>query len=163
MLKLNGMKPCINWVEQSAQSLHGSFRRLGPKNSRYMTHRMSRILLERLPNELALQLLELLPSALWLREPAYAELYAAAASQTDLTLGYRDFVETAERSILEALPTFENPLDDQFFERVVDSFLWSVAQEIPVELKQRLANNLPTEIRSRMNLFCGMAEEAKVG
>jgi hypothetical protein len=126
-----------------------------------MTARLSRVILERLPPDVALSLVELLPDAIALPELEYEELQLAAVIQPDLTIGYPELVEQASRSFRSE--TLELELEPDFFERLVDFFLWSFAQEFSPELKVRISENLPVDLRTRMNLYSGHAEEAKVG
>lgn len=125
----------------------------------YMTVRLSRVLLERLPPDIGFELMDMLPESLCLRDPEWDELKNAAASEPDLTLGYQDLVETAEHSLMEPMSAPSSP---DFFQRAVDFFLWAFAMELGLELKERIAGNLPVDLRTRMNLFSGFAEEAKV-
>ena len=46
--------------------------------------------------------------------------------------------------------------------QAADAFLWAVAQDLPPDLKEILARELPTELKARMNLGTMHSEEAKV-
>lgn len=154
----NSNQRSVNWVEQISRSLAATFPSFGVRNSEYLTVRLSQRLLERLPPDVANALLELLPEAVGGDDSDSVCLRRSAAQQPELSIGYPDLVELAQRSLIEPLSI----LEDEFFERVVDYFLWEFAQQLSPDLKYRISENLPVDLRTRMNLYSGHVEESKV-
>lgn len=149
----------INWIEDTGRSLQGAFPSLRAVNSQYMTTRLCRTLLERLPQDVGTTLLAMLPDSVGLSDLEYAALCEATKQAPELSIGYPDLIEIAMRSLIEPI---ELPQDAEFFAHVVDYFLWAFAQEFPPEIKDRISENLPIDLRSRMNLYSGHVEESKV-
>lgn len=151
----------INWLEDTSRSLSASFPALGQSDSVYMTHRMSRLILDRLPSDVAYALLSLLPEADEFSDRE--DLYLAADRAPDLSIGYSAFVESAAHSIHQATDEMLSIVPEQeFLEKVTDYFLWAFAQELPPELKQQILQHLPVDLRNRMNLYSSHADDSKV-
>ena len=149
----------LNWLEDTSRSLAASFPSLGSPNSVYIAHRLSMLLLCRLPPDVSRALLQLLPDALGTPDtPArLSELYLAADLQPDVTISYSAFIEQASHSIQSPVAVEEN-----FIERIVDYFLWAFAHALPPELKSQILEHLPVDLRNRMNLRSSQADDAKV-
>jgi hypothetical protein len=141
----------INWLENTSRSVSSRFPKVGEKNARYIADRLSILLLERLTPETANELISVLP------EPASENLRGAANSLADQVVGYTDFVEQVSRSFFSGSIGFTDSS-----ELIADSFLWAVAQELSPELKWKLTQELPVDLRSRMNIYAGGGEDSKV-
>jgi hypothetical protein len=160
---MNPATRSINWLEETSRSLEATFPALRASNCLYMTTRLSRTLMERLPPDIGIVLLELLPETLILNEIEFDALRVAANQLPDLSIGYPELVEIAERSLVEPIVLPSDPvLAENFFARVTDYFLWAIAQEFSPELKHRISENLPVDLRTRMNLYSGHVEQSKV-
>jgi hypothetical protein len=123
---------------------------------------LSTLLLERLPSEISQALLELLP------EHDFSGLHRAAECRAETSIGYYDFVQKAATAVGVMGIEIErkNPPEEtdlwKFSEKLVDSFLWSVAQEFPPELKAKMITHLPAELRHRMDLNLAHSDDSKV-
>jgi hypothetical protein len=91
-----------------------------------------------------------------------------AGKSGDRSIGLTDFVELTRRLLgvtdIPRQPKYEGsePEYCKLCEQVTDAFLWAVSQEIPVELKGRMAEHLPADLRCRMNLRSGYSARDKV-
>jgi hypothetical protein len=154
----------VNWLESTSRALTAAFPGIDADDCVYLTERLCVVLLERLPPHVSTSLLGLLPEPSQLRPRQFEKLLIAARKPPDYSIGYPALVEEAARSVHEP----RDPRDLQemtepgFFERVTDYVLWAFAVEIPTELKVKLSDNLPSDIRNRMNLYSGHSEDAKV-
>ena len=149
----------INWIDDTSRSLQAAFPSLRAVNSLYLTKRLCRIILDRLPPEVGTELMVMLPESNSLNDFECEALWKAVKQGPELSIGYPDLLEAAERSMLEPI---ELPPDPEFFNHVVDYLLWSFAQEFPPEVKHRISENLPVDLKTRMNLYSGPVEGSKV-
>jgi hypothetical protein len=159
----------INWFDHSVQSMEAQLpwsKKQGP----YLVERLSALLLERLPPETSQAILNLLPVQN-IQTYFYGRLERlqnSAVSGADFSIGYHDFIQRASLALgvceisLKGSRTLAESGLLYFGEKVADNFLWSVAQEFPPELKQTLLNQLPAELKNRMDLFSSHVDEAKV-
>lgn len=174
----------INWLESTSRQIIGKFPEIRSKNAYYIAERLSALLLERLPPDQSEELIALLPDYVTAPNTLYRGLLTAARAQPDFVIGYADFVDQVSRSFLENITPTETEFpetagistassatmnrsadnfeEQEYFERIADTFLWAIAQEIPPDLKARMTHVLPVDIRSRMNLYSGGNEESKV-
>ncbi|MGZ3687203.1 MAG: hypothetical protein ACXVBW_02810 [Bdellovibrionota bacterium] len=145
----------INWLEHTSRSVGSKF----PETrhcSQYVTSRLAALLLERLPSEIAEEMLELLPEdALGIES-----LRVSASIDWNPSIGFTDFVRRSETSL--GVSEISEELIDRVSQEVAEAFLWAVAQEMPVEIKQLLHQALPSEIRLRMNLNTASSEDSRV-
>ncbi len=164
----------INWFEHTNRSLLSHF----PEArfySVYLVERLSALLLERLPAEISHSILKLLP--LTLAKDHFSSLIANVTPDADSSIGYVDFVKRAESTLgcsdlgkqslqlgsLDSLDSLDS--EDELYkysEKLTNVFLWAIAQELPAEIKTRMVENLPSELRARMDLFSAQTDEAKV-
>jgi hypothetical protein len=141
----------INWLENTSRSVSSHFPKVGEKNAKYIADRLSILLLERLKPETANELIAVLP------EGVSEGLERYAGSAADHLVGYPDFVDLVSRSFFSGSIAFTDSS-----EAIADFFLWSVAKEITPDLKWKLIQELPVDLRSRMNLYTGDNEDSKV-
>jgi hypothetical protein len=141
----------INWLESTSRSVSSHFPKVGEKNARYIADRLSILLLERLSPETATELLSVLP------EGVCGNLQGAALSPVDHVVGYPDFVDVVSRSFFSGSIGFTDSS-----EVIADFFLWAVAQELTPDLKWKMIQELPADLRSRMNLYTGESDDSKV-
>lgn len=146
----------INWIENTGRSLSAQLRNIAAC-APALAYSMSELLLKRLPEDIRETLVGLLPEG---------ASHPDVRGRLDEGLHYADFLHHACETICEHCPELsgdmKNATLDSLAERAVDAFLWTVAQEFPVELKTRIAHALPVEMTSRMNLYSGWSEESKV-
>ncbi len=149
----------FNWLENTARSLAVRYSSMAPC-SEYITRRLSALLLERLPREEALEMLELLPP---IPAEERAELQASARTDRDASIGYPDFVERAVFAIGTTSllgsgdPGYEDGIR-ALAKSMADAYLWTVGHEIPTDLKYRIGRALPPDLRSRMDLYTTIDE-----
>ena len=158
----------INWLDSTSRSLQGGFPDAADAAD-YVTERLSALMLERLTPQIAAQLLELLPEDVshgtW-RE--LDSLRTSAHSSGNPSIGFVDFVERTRHALglteLLDSPAYENSEEayEQLCHQIADAFLWAVAYEVPAEIKIRMTEELPLELRSRMNLYGAHSEREKV-
>lgn len=153
----------INWIESTRRSLQASVPEVA-ESAPYLTERLSILLLERLPLALAAEVLTLLPEDFDRR----LKLRARRGAMPDATIGFTEFVELT-RYMLGLTDLLDSPKyaesEEEYAnlcQHVAESFLWAVAQELPIDLKDRIAVHLPGDLRSRMNLYTGYSAEDKV-
>jgi hypothetical protein len=174
----------INWLESTSRQILGKFPEIRGKNAYYIAERLGALLLERLPPDQSEELIALLPEQVTSPNTLYKGLLTAARGQADIVIGYPDFVDHVSRSFLENITPVETDYpeaagisvsssetmnhsaegieDQEYYEKIADTFLWAIAEEIPVDLKSRMSEVLPVDIRTRMNLYSGGTEESKV-
>jgi hypothetical protein len=121
-----------------------------------MCERLSALLLERLPTDLATQLIDMLPDD---KKTQLSSLKKSADSESDTSIGYPTFIERAAEAI--GTGQFKGQSDEKIRE-IVDAFLWGVVQEVPADFKARLHEVLPSELKSRMDLYSDRQNESKV-
>jgi hypothetical protein len=141
----------INWLESTSRSVSSHFPKVGEKNARYIADRLSILLLERLKPETAKELVAVLP------EGVSQSLEDVASSPVDHLVGYPDFVDLVSRSFFSGSIAFTDSS-----EAIADFFLWAIAQEITPDLKWKLIQELPVDLRCRMNLYTGDTDDSKV-
>lgn len=153
----------VNWIESTCRSLQASVPEVA-ENAPYVTERLSALLLERLPMELAVEVLELLPED---RERRL-KLRARRGSLPDASIAFPEFVEHT-RYLLGLSDLLDSPKyadsEEQYArlcQQVAEAFLWAFAQELPLDLKDRIDSHLPGDLRCRMNLYSGYSAEDKV-
>jgi hypothetical protein len=141
----------INWLENTSRSVASHFPKVGEKNARYIADRLSILLLERLNPETANELISVLPIE------ASSNLTVAACAPADHVIGYPDFVELVSRSFFSGSIGFTDSS-----EAIADLFLWAIAQQFTADLKWKMIQELPADLRSRMNLYTGESDDSKV-
>lgn len=119
-----------------------------------MAEHLGALLLARIPSDLARQLLGLLPHG---ASRDLAALARHADGDPDRSIGYIQFVEAARNDLGNRLG---EELDIE--RRIADAFLWAMSGDLPAELKSDFARELPSELRSRMNLYSAYSEDQKV-
>jgi hypothetical protein len=157
-------KRSLNWINSAGRSLAAAFPELYSDDCLYLTERVCSVLLQRLPPDVSLSLIALLPENHDLPAQQYTKLLIAARQEPDLSIGYPAMVDQVIRSVHEPkdLHARQEMLQPDYFNRVTDYVLWAFATEIPSDLKVKLSDHLPVDIRTRMNLYSGQSEEAKV-
>ncbi len=159
------MKRTINWLDHATRTLHSNHRQAAGCAD-YISQRLANLLLERLPSPTALELIEILPDS---AREMVDSLRAAADSPSEASIGYQDFLNRTAFAI-GCSGCISSPADSQNFEpelnelakKVTDTFLWACARELPNELKFRMAEGLPLELKSRMDLFEDPGERTQV-
>jgi len=155
----------INWFDHTNQSLVSQFPETTPY-SEYLVERLAALLLERLPPDLSRKLIGLLPENTI--QGHLNPLTASAISQEETSIGYNDFVERTESTLGCSDLSKQKLLEDSeeemrnFAEQLANSFLWAVAQEFPAEIKTRMIERLPSDLRARMNLYSAQSDDSKV-
>jgi hypothetical protein len=147
----------INWLENTSRSVSSHFPKVGEKNAKYIAERLSILLLERLSAETAKEMISLLPEDVFVTGMSSASLKRAAGMSTNHLVGYPDFVDLVSRSFFSGSISYTDSS-----ELIADFFLWAIAQELTSELKWKLIQELPADLRSRMNLYAGGSEDSKV-
>lgn len=148
----------INWIESVSRSMQATFPQIPSGSCPYFVYRLTRRLFERLPSDVANATLTLLPDDALLADQRI-KLGQAAERAPDLSIGYPSLVEQARNSLLEPATAELHP---DTFERIVDFYLWEMSQHLPTEINQRIADNLPVDLRCRLSVSSGDAEGAKV-
>ncbi|HUP58690.1 MAG TPA: hypothetical protein VM598_14625 [Bdellovibrionota bacterium] len=156
------MTRAIDWFDHAISSVSRHERELGD-SAPYIVERLTTVLLERLPSDLSNRMLRMLPREVALSHEA---LHRPADSAGDRTIGYVAFVAAAH----DAIGVCEGKLaeharsddGDAFCRKIVDAFLWAVAQELPADMKAAFVGSLPGELRSRMNIYSDVAEGSQV-
>lgn len=153
----------VNWLDSTRRSLQASIPEASECAS-YVTERLSALLLDRLPREIAVEILELLPE----EAARNAGLYLHTDISSDSSVAFPAFVDRA-RHVLGMTDLLDSPRYadseerySELCEQVADAFLWAVLQEVPPELKHRMSAHLPSDLRCRMNLYSGFSDDAKV-
>jgi hypothetical protein len=145
----------VDWIRDSEKSISNRLSKHPNKNQfrlGYISERLAALLLERLPSDLAHQMMTMLPED---KQAALKSLYQSAGSESDQSIGYPTFIERAGQAIgLE-----EN---DDTIREIADAFLWGVVEEVPGDFKARLTEVLPAELKSRMDLYSERENESKV-
>lgn len=148
----------INWLETARIHLVADFPDFKSRSAE-IANALSRLLMERLPIHVGSALAMLLPED---ARRKLTGLRVRAGGHGNPEIGYPDFVQKAFEILNRSdFPTRTRELQ-RLASRIADSYLWSVAQEFPPDLKSRIADLLPIELRSRMNLFSGHGEEEQV-
>lgn len=154
----------INWLETADRAIYSQFPELTNCSS-HIAERLSALLLERLPTDTSQAILRLLPEGNWM---AMRSLSASAIGEADCSIGYTDFVERSVHAVgctHHGRDFHRQDRETELFElsrRIVDVFLWAIAQEIPPEIKSRMATELPSDLRIRMNLISAASDDARV-
>jgi hypothetical protein len=146
----------IDWLEATNRSLQSKFSGHAgvQKSAPRLTERLSILLLERLPEPLAHQMIELLPRN---RGDRFKK---PASSESDPSIGLTSFIEAASQIL--GMEEDLAQMNDELPRETAESFLWAITQELPMELKTRMREILPLELCSRMNLNHSTAEDSRV-
>jgi hypothetical protein len=109
-------------------------------------------------------MIRLLPREVAMEHPL---LQRPAASQPNSSIGYMSFVEMTHHAIGvceegRGFARLEGEEREVVCRHLADTFLWAVFQEIPPELKSRIAAELPLDLRSRASLYTDSASHARV-
>jgi hypothetical protein len=145
----------VDWLRDSEKSISNRLSQNPIKEKLHIdqvSERMAALLLERLPPELASQMIAMLPED---KQEALNSLQQSAKSNGDASIGYTTFIERAMTAV-----GFE--ADDDTIHQIADAFLWGVVEEVPGDFKKRLTEVLPSELRSRMDLYSERENESKV-
>jgi hypothetical protein len=145
----------VDWIRDSEKSLSNRLSRHPGKEQmpiQRICARLASLLLERLPSNLAQEMLAMLPND---QQENLHALHQSAKAETDASIGYPTFVEHAA----SALGKTES---DETIREIADAFLWGVVEELPGDFKARLTEVLPAELKSRMDLFSERENESKV-
>jgi hypothetical protein len=150
----------VDWIRDSQKSISNRLSSKGlsvhADKSRFrldhLSERLGALLLERLPPDLAHQMMAMLPDD---EQAALRSLHQSAGSESDESIGYPTFVERAAL----ALGVDES---DETIREIADAFLWGVVEEMPGDFKVRLTEVLPAELKSRMDLYSERENESKV-
>jgi hypothetical protein len=156
MVHLASRNRSIDWIESTHRilaSVLGS-QAGAPTPSIRLTEKLAALLLERLPSGVAAQMLELLP-----KEPS-RRMQLSAAADAESSIGFTTFIEAAEQILDTEEP--DERLSEDMARICAESFLWAVAQEFPTDLKMLMRQALPTELKSRMNLYLSSSEDSRV-
>jgi hypothetical protein len=164
--------PAADWVETADRALQARFSNSAELKShtRPLAERLSMLLLERLPAKVARELTALLPQKTHDAHPELAKMLQRSAHETaDASIGFATFIETAgqilgSRGVEETEPSQPDQAEawGRAPREAAEVFLWTVLQGIPGELKTRISENLPLELRSRMDLYSAGSDEARV-
>lgn len=154
MNQKNDLRP-VDWLRDSEKSISNRLSQHGVKGQfsiEQVSERLAALLLERLPSDLARQMISMLPDD---KQAALNSLHQSAKSESDASIGYPTFIERAASAIgMNA--------DEEMLREVTDAFLWGVVEEVPGDFKARLTEVLPAELRSRMDLYSERENESKV-
>jgi hypothetical protein len=145
----------VDWIRDSEKSISNRLSKHPNKDQFRLSHiseRMAALLLERLPSDLAQQMIAMLPED---KQAALKSLHQSAGSKSDQSIGYPTFIERAA----QAIGLQEN---DETIREITDAFLWGVVEEVPGDFKVRLTEVLPAELKSRMDLYSERENESKV-
>lgn len=145
----------VDWLRDSEKSISNRLSQNPVKEKLHINQvceRLAALLLERLPPELASQMMAMLPQD---KQEALNSLHQSAESDSDASIGYTTFVERAATAV--GVET-----DDDTIHQLTDAFLWGVVEEVPGDFKKRLTEVLPAELRSRMDLYSERENESKV-
>jgi hypothetical protein len=145
----------IDWLRDSERSISNRLSQHPHKNQfplGQVSERLAALLLERLPSDLAHQMIEMLPEE---KQTALKSLHQSAGAESDQSIGYPTFIERAAH----ALGLQEN---EDTIREITDAFLWGVVEEVPGDFKMRLTEVLPAELKSRMDLYSERENESKV-
>lgn len=158
----------VNWLEHTSHVLSSFLTETGdfPESSlnpELLVERLSCLLLQRLPQEVGQEILDLLPS-----DPEGYQLRMLRESirpGNDASIGYLSFIEKVEITLgckeIDPSPDggYRQPT---LISKIADRFLWAFAREFPAELKSKLESCLPSELRHRMDLRCAVSDESMV-
>jgi|GEM_PF-2992037 len=144
----------VNWFENTSRAIHASLPQAGI-DSNQMTERLTILLIERLPPKIAISLIDALPEDV---RSNFKALEKKAILPADSSIGYSTFIECATQSLGVHL----HPDTVRHADLIVSTFLWAVMQDFPPDFKSDLAKFLPSDLKSRMNLYSGHSEQSKV-
>ncbi len=148
----------IDWLSHAAVSIQVR-ERITSASAQYIVGRLSSLLLDRLPPELANQMLKILPKEV---AATHHHLHARARAAADRSIGYTAFVDAASYAAGVCDEKRCDEEGDVFYRKLADAYLWAVAQELPPELKAEFVRFLPLDLRARMNIYSAVSEDAKV-
>lgn len=155
----------VNWFDHTQRMIVASFPEAKPWGAK-LVKRLATLLLSRLPGKTQKEILELLP------KEAIQEHSLSLDGVNDIaenpSIGYADFIEQTASTLgihgsgkHPPKITSEYDLFDHS-KKIADYFLWIVALDFPAELKHKMAEALPPEIRFRMDLKSALMEDSKV-
>lgn len=154
----------VNWLDSTTRVLRAHFSEDPTVQNRSdaIVDRLTAILFERLPSRISVQLLELLPIEARNEHPT---LGASAESEGDRSIGFPDFMDEAERTL--GIGPLAPSLNDEPGARnlpreIADIYLWAIVQDVPAEIKIRMTETLPMELKSRMDLYSSQVAQARV-
>jgi len=138
----------INWVDQTSLAIRSRCPELA-EHSRTLTVTLTCLFLSQLPSDICEMMMELLPIDLncseWLQD----------VNKASGEIHFPDFIEQSRGILLpERL--------DHYSQLAAEAFLWAVIHDLPPELKNRMHDLLPLDLRSRMNLYSGYSDEVQV-
>lgn len=152
----------MNWLETAERSIQYSVPE-APDCALHVADRLSSLLLSRLPDEISNELLGLLPESV-----DRSALHVPEKHDADRSIGYPAFVELTRHLLglteLLDMPKYSESeaLYGELCDHVTEAYLWAVAQDLPLHLKARMKDHLPTDLRCRMNLNSGYSQSDKV-
>jgi hypothetical protein len=162
MTSVVSLYPSKNWLESAGRSIQYSVPEAS-ECARYVAEQLSALLLARLPGDLSSELLSLLPEGV-----DCSVLHISGDHDPDRSIGFPAFVERTRHLLglteLLDMPKYaENEsVYGSLCEQVTETYLWAVAQDIPVHIKARMTEHLPTDLRCRMNLYSGHSPQDQV-
>lgn len=138
--------PRIDWLTAASHALTHDVPEVASECN-YLTHKLAGLFLERLPPDLSLQMMKLLPA---IAPHDYDRLWKHAACKSDASIGYISFVEKSQH----ALGVHELGLDESQIPgiacRMTESFLLAVIKDLPAPLKYQITDALPLDLRSHL-------------
>lgn len=144
----------VNWFETTCRRIRLQAPTAAPCAEK-LTERLSALLLERLPPWVSGSVLGLLPSSVL---DLHGSLLNCARGEAETSIGYPSFVQYSGY----VMRTSGLEVTDTDVRQAVDAFLWSFANELPADLKAQLCELLPLELRSRMDLYSSISDDARV-
>ncbi len=163
------MTPKSDWLETTDRSIHLKLVKMVKlsvlpsisRQSRILTERLSLLFMERLTPALGKELLALLPSTE--EHPELGYFVTRAQAKAEKSIGLPSFIEVTNQVLGSCTELSSESAQDQDSRgrEVVEIFLWSLAQGFSDELKSRIRDELPLELRARMDLYSSGSAEAK--
>jgi hypothetical protein len=133
-----------DWLRLCAEAIARNAPPLAPFAD-HVAERLAALLVTRLPADVAVDLIGLLPDP-----PAW--LSSRTSPTGDASIGYPDFLRSAEDTIALAAPELTSPPErlDNLARRAADLFFAALAVHLPAGLRRACLNGLPAELGSRM-------------
>ncbi len=130
--------------------------------SQFIAERLASLMIARLPRDISLSLIELLPASVAAHSwPLRSGIEASRKSERAFQ-GYSEFVDTA-RGALDCTELDMGAAEmRELADEVARAFLWAALHDLPSELKVKIAEHLPADLRSRMNLYNVVPEDSRV-
>jgi hypothetical protein len=145
----------INWFEHASRSIASRFPQTAGCSD-YVTERLAALLLEHLPQDLAVEIVDLLPPSLGRHSWPFHLSHPAER------ISHGDFIRRAGMTLACAEMDLPPVAQGEFAREVADIFLWSMCQELPASLKAWMTAVLPEDLRSRMDLYGAISDESRV-